>query len=175
MKNLEQLQLIAVSLLLLKRKVFMKDDESTRQAVHASVDLLLCLMIWRFGIQPVQYLVLAGTCAGLLIIHLILTGFRPPVIDLLLARLERTGALPEKDPCITPVGFSLPSASRGEIPGAFAVGAMCTLVVLPTPVTVLAVLSVTILESLPLRLYDNITLPIALSTMFYLMHQMKSK
>jgi len=91
--------------------MFTKNDESTRQAVHLSVGLLLCLMIRLFGIQPIYYLVLAGTCAGLLVIHLILTGFRLSVIDLLLARLERTGAIPENDPCITPLGFSLPSAT----------------------------------------------------------------
>jgi hypothetical protein len=90
---------VASALLLPKRKVFMKDDESTGQDVHTSVGLLMCPMIWLFGIQPIQYLVLAGTCAGLLIIHLILTGFRLPVIDLLLARLERTWALPGETVC----------------------------------------------------------------------------
>jgi hypothetical protein len=90
---------VASALLLPKRKVFMKDDESSGQAVHTSVGLLMCPMIWFFGIQPIQYLVLAGTCAGLLIIHLILTGFRLSVIDLLLARLERTWALPGETVC----------------------------------------------------------------------------
>jgi dolichol kinase len=46
------------------------------------------------GIATASYFVLSGTCVGILIIHLILTGIKLPGIDKLLERLERMGVIP---------------------------------------------------------------------------------
>lgn len=49
----------------------------------------------------------------------------------------------------------------------FMAGAMCALLIMPVPVTFLGAALGAIVESLPLKLNDNITLPIALSLLFY--------
>ncbi len=49
----------------------------------------------------------------------------------------------------------------------FVAGAMLTLLILPLPVTVIVVVLAMVIESLPLRLNDNITLPAVTSLIFY--------
>lgn len=63
----------------------------------------------------------------------------------------------------------LPWNNRKTIEGSigFAVGAMCALLVLPLPITVIVVLLATIVETLPIRLNDNITLPVVSSLVYY--------
>jgi dolichol kinase len=50
----------------------------------------------------------------------------------------------------------------------FLCGAICAWVVLPIPETVLIAISAAIIESLPLRVNDNIILPSATSLLYYL-------
>lgn len=63
----------------------------------------------------------------------------------------------------------LPWNRRKTVEGsaAFLVGAMCSLVVLPSMATVLIAASSAIIESLPLKADDNITVPVAASLLFY--------
>ena len=63
----------------------------------------------------------------------------------------------------------LPWNNRKTIEGSmgFLVGAMCALLVLPLPITVVVVLLATIIETLPIRLNDNITLPVVSSLAYY--------
>jgi len=50
----------------------------------------------------------------------------------------------------------------------FAAGAMGAFIVLPTAGTLAIVLLCSIIESLPLKVNDNIVLPVAASLMYYL-------
>jgi dolichol kinase len=73
---------------------------------------------------------------------------------------------------IAGVGYGrhrLPWNRRKTVEGsaAFLVGAMCSLVVLPSMATVLIAASSAIIESLPLKADDNITVPVAASLLFY--------
>ena len=63
----------------------------------------------------------------------------------------------------------LPWNNRKTIEGSigFAVGAMCALLVLPLPITVIVVLLATVVETIPIRLNDNITLPVVSSLVYY--------
>ena len=63
----------------------------------------------------------------------------------------------------------LPWNNRKSIEGSigFAVGAMCALLVLPLPITVIVVLLATVVETIPIRLNDNITLPVVSSLVYY--------
>jgi dolichol kinase len=49
----------------------------------------------------------------------------------------------------------------------FMAGAMCAMLIMPVPATFLGAVLGAIVESLPLKLNDNITLPIGLSLLFY--------
>ena len=49
----------------------------------------------------------------------------------------------------------------------FMAGAMCALLIMPVPATFLGAVLGAIVESLPLKLNDNITLPVVLSLLFY--------
>ncbi len=189
------------------KRIIFRDDERSRQAVHASIGLLLCFMIRLIGIERTSYFVLAGTCVGLLIIDVILMGVRVPGIDKLLDRFERKGVMPGEgsmyyalgvlfaigllrnnsaeaisvililalgDSLATYIGryygkHKLPWNSDKTIEGSlgFAAGAMCSLLVLPVPITILVIIISTTVESLPIRLDDNITLPIAVSLLYY--------
>jgi dolichol kinase len=51
----------------------------------------------------------------------------------------------------------------------FMAGAMCALLIMPVSATVLVAALAAIVESLPLKLNDNITLPVVLSLLFYLL------
>lgn len=51
----------------------------------------------------------------------------------------------------------------------FMAGAMCAMLIMPVPATFLGAVLAAIVESLPLKLNDNITLPIGLSLLFYLL------
>jgi len=51
----------------------------------------------------------------------------------------------------------------------FAAGAICALLVMPVPATILVVMAATIIESLPLRVNDNIVLPVVSSLVYFLM------
>jgi dolichol kinase len=46
-------------------------------------------------------------------------------------------------------------------------GAMCALLIMPVSATLLVAALAAIVESLPLKLNDNITLPVVLSSLFY--------
>ena len=63
----------------------------------------------------------------------------------------------------------LPWNNRKTIEGSigFAAGAMCALLVLPLTITIIVVLLATIVETLPIRLNDNITLPVVSSLIYY--------
>jgi dolichol kinase len=63
----------------------------------------------------------------------------------------------------------LPWNNRKTIEGSigFFVGAMCALLILPLPLTVAVVLLASVIETLPIRLNDNITLPIVSSLVYY--------
>jgi dolichol kinase len=192
-----------------RKKIIFREDERGRQLVHASIGLILCSMIRLTGIETTTYFVLTGTCIGLLIIDLVLMGYRVPCIDKLLGRLERKGVMPGEgsmyyvlgvlfalgllrnnsaeaisviiilalgDSLATYIGrhygkHKLPWNGDKTIEGSlgFAAGAICSLLVLPTPITILAVISSTAIESLPIRLDDNIILPIASSLIYYFM------
>ncbi len=49
----------------------------------------------------------------------------------------------------------------------FAAGAICALFVMPVPATILVVISATIIESLPLKVNDNIVLPVVSSLVYF--------
>jgi dolichol kinase len=191
-----------------KRIIFGK-DERARQVLHASIGLMLCSMIRLIGIETTSYLVLIGTCVGLLIIDIILMGNRVPGIDTLLDRFERRGVMPGEgsmyyalgvlfalgllrnnsaeaisvvlilalgDSIATYIGryygkHELPWNHDKTIEGSlgFAAGAICSLLISPTPITILAVISSTAIESLPVRMDDNIILPITSSLIYYFM------
>jgi len=51
----------------------------------------------------------------------------------------------------------------------FAAGAICALLVMPLPATILVVIAATIIESLPLKVNDNIVLPVASSLVYFFM------
>jgi len=51
----------------------------------------------------------------------------------------------------------------------FAAGAIWALVAMPIPITILIVVSATIVESLPLKVNDNLALPVISSLLYYLM------
>jgi phytol kinase len=85
---------IAETLVSRQKNVILGDNERARQLVHASVGILLCAVIWLAGIELASYLVLAGACIGIIVIHMVLIGIYPHGIDKLLAKLERSGALP---------------------------------------------------------------------------------
>jgi len=63
----------------------------------------------------------------------------------------------------------LPWNSNKTVEGSigFAAGAMSALLVLPAPATILIVVLATIVEPLPIRLNDNITLPAVTSLLYY--------
>jgi dolichol kinase len=197
----------AEMLVIKQKNIIYRTDERSRQAIHASIGLLLCLMIWLSGIETTSYFVLLGTCVGILIIHLTLMGIKLPGIDKLLERLERTGVIPGEgsmyyalgvlfalgllrensaaaisvilvlalgDSLATYVGkyygkHKLPWNKNKTIEGSmgFAAGALSALLILPVPATILVVLLATAVESLPIRLDDNITVPFATSLLYY--------
>jgi dolichol kinase len=192
-----------------QKKIICRDDEKSRQALHLSIGLLLCLMIYLAGIEITAYFVIVGTLIGLLIINVALSGIKLPGIDKLLDRFERKGVIPGEgsmyyalgvlfalgllrnnsaaaisvililalgDSLATYIGryygkHKLPWNSDKTIEGSlgFAVGAMCSLLVLPIPTTILVAILSTAIESLPIRLDDNITLPIAASLIYFCM------
>lgn len=63
----------------------------------------------------------------------------------------------------------LPWNSRKTFEGSigFVVGAMCALLVLPLPITVVVVIIAAVVETLPIRLNDNLTLPFISSSIYY--------
>jgi phytol kinase len=192
-----------------KKRIICRDDERSRQAVHLSIGLMLCLMICLTGIEITSYFVIFGTCVGILIINITLSGIRVPGIDKLLDRFERKGVIPGEGSMyyvlgvlfalgllrssaaaaisvilILAVGDSLatyigryygkrrlPWNSEKTIEGSlgFAAGAMFSLLVLPIPSTIIVIILSTAIESLPIRLDDNITLPVASSLIYYFM------
>jgi dolichol kinase len=198
---------IAEMLVIKQKNIIYMPDERLRQVTHASIGLLLCLMIWFLGIETTSNFVLLGTCVGILIIHLMLIGFKLPGIDKLVERLERTGVITGEgsmyyalgvlfalgllrensaaaisvvlilafgDSLATYIGryygkHKLPWNKNKTLEGsiAFAAGAMSALLIMPVPTTILVVILATAVESLPIRLDDNITLPVATSLLFY--------
>jgi dolichol kinase len=86
--------MIAETVVIRQKNIVLDGDERARQLVHASVGLILCAVIWFVGLEFASYLVLVGTCLGILIVHLVLVGIKFNAIDKLLDKLERRGALP---------------------------------------------------------------------------------
>ena len=198
---------IAEAIVVKKKNIIYRDDERARQAIHASMGLLLCSTIWFLGIETTLYFVLLGTCIGILIVHLTLIGINLPGIGKLLDKFERKGVMPGEgsmyyafgvlfalgllrdnpasaisvililalgDGLATYVGkccgnHKLPWNRNKTIEGSigFVVGAASALLVLPMPATILIVVLATIVESLPIRLDDNITLPVVTSLLYY--------
>jgi len=198
---------IAEAIVVKQKNIIYRDDERARQAIHASMGLLLCSMIWFLGIESTLYFVLSGTCIGILIVHLTLIGINLPGIDKLLDRFERKGVMPGEgsmyyafgvlfalgllrdnpasaisvililalgDGLATYVGkcsgdHKLPWNRNKTVEGSigFIVGAASALLVLPMPATILIVVLATVVESLPIRLDDNITLPVVTSLLYY--------
>jgi len=183
------------------------DREYARQAVHATLGLVLAAALWRFGIEPLLIPLLLIVLAGTLIIHAKVIGIRVPIIDQLLAWYERDGVLPGEgsfyfgigvlftvgllrhsaaaatavvlilslgDALATSIGRRfgrrrLPWNRDKSLEGSvgFALGGLTALLILPSPVTIVVILLATFLESLPLRLDDNCTIPIVSSILFY--------
>ena len=198
---------IAEAIVIKQKNIIYREDERSRQAIHASMGLLLCSMIWFLGIETTLYFVLLGTCIGILIIHLTLIGINLPGIHKLLDRFERKGVMPGEgsmyyafgvlfalgllrsnpasaisvililalgDGLATYVGkccgnHKLPWNRNKTVEGSigFVAGATSALLVLPLPATILIVVLATVVESLPIRLDDNITLPVVTSLLYY--------
>ncbi|HWQ19328.1 MAG TPA: hypothetical protein VN455_06070 [Methanotrichaceae archaeon] len=198
---------IAEGMILKHKKAVYKEDERPRKVLHAAVGLLFCAMIWILGMDIAALLLLAGTCLGILNIHLVLSGIKIPGTDLMMDKFERGGVLPGEgslyyalgtlfttgllresprmavaviimlaigDSLATIVGVSygrhhLPWNRRKTFEGsaAFMVGAMCALAVLPSAMTVLIAGFAAVIESLPVKVDDNIMVPVAASLLFY--------
>jgi dolichol kinase len=198
---------IAEAIVIKQKNIIYREDERSRQTIHVVMGLLLCSMIWFFGIETTLYFVLSGTCIGILIVHLTLIGINLPGIDKLLDRFERKGVMPGEgsmyyafgvlfalgllrsnpssaisvililalgDGLATYVGkcygnHKLPWNRNKTVEGSigFVAGASIALLVLPIPATILAVVLATVVESLPIRLDDNITLPVVSSVSYY--------
>lgn len=77
-----------------RRAVTFKANEVPRQAIHAAFGILFCLMILAFGTYISSGIILAGTLAGMLIMHLVQRGLRGSLIERLMRHLERGGAIP---------------------------------------------------------------------------------
>lgn len=198
---------IAEGLVLKQKNVAYKEDERPRKVLHAAVGLLFCSMIWFLGMEAASLLLLAGTCAGILNMHLVLSGLKLPGTDLMMDKFERGGVLPGEgslyyalgvlfamgllrdnpraavavililsigDSLATIVGVTygrhhLPWNRRKTFEGsaAFLVGAMFSLAVMPSVVIALIAASAAIMESLPLKADDNITVPVVASLLFF--------
>jgi len=198
---------IAEAIIIKEKNIIDREDERSRQAVHTSMGLLLCSMIWFLGIETTLYFVLLGTCIGILIVHLTLIGINLPGIDKLLDRFERKGVMPGEgsmyyafgvlfalgllrynpasaisvililafgDGLATYVGkcygnHKLPWNRDKTVEGSigFVVGAMSALFVLPIPATILIVVLAAVIESLPIKVDDNIMLPAVASLLYY--------
>jgi dolichol kinase len=199
---------IAEAIVVKQKNIIYRDDERSRQAIHVSMGLMLCSMIWFLGIETTLYFVLFGTCIGILIIHLTLIGINLPGIDKLLDRFERKGVMPGEGSMYYALGVlfalgllrnnpaqaisvililglgdglatyfgkchgnhKLPWNRNKTVEGlvGFGVGSASALLVLPVPATIFVVVSATIVESLPIKLDDNITLPVVTSLLYYL-------
>lgn len=198
---------IAEAIVFRKKEIINRNDERPRKAVHIISNLSVCLLIWLIGIPTVSYFVLAGTCIGILMIHLTLTDFRVPGVEKWLKSVGRKGEIPGEGAMYNALGVlfvlgllrndpveaisaililafgdglatylgtaygrhRLPWNKKKTLEGSvgFAAGAMLTLLILPLPVTVLAIVLATLIESLPLKLNDNMTLPTATSLIYY--------
>jgi len=198
---------IAEAIVVKQKNIIYGDNEDSRQVIHVSIGLLLCLMIWLLGTQTALYLVLSGTCLGILIIHLTLIGFNIPGIEKLFGKFERLGAMPGEgamyyafgvlfaigllrnspaalisvililalgDGLATYVGrrygyHVLPWNRKKTAEGliGFVAGSTSALIVLPLHATILIIVLATVVESLPIKLDDNITLPLFTSLLYY--------
>ncbi len=198
---------IATSLLHCRGRNSNGGREYARQAVHATLGLVLAAALWQFGIEPLLFPLLLIVLVGTLIIHAKVIGIRVPIIDQLLAWYERDGVLPGEgsfyfgigvlftvgllrhsaaaatavilvlslgDALATIVGtrfgrhrlaWNRDKSLEGSI--GFAIGGLPALLVCPAPVTLVVIFVATALESLPLQLDDNGTIPIVSSILFY--------
>lgn len=198
---------IAEAFVLRKKEIINRGDERSRKALHIISNVSVCLLIWILGIPTASNLILAGTCIGIFIIHITLTGINIPGIEKWLKNVGRDGEIPGEGAMYNALGVlfvlgllrnepveaitaililalgdglatyfgttygrhHLPWNRKKTIEGSigFVAGAMLTLLILPLPVTVLVIVLAMVIESLPLKLNDNITLPAVTSLIFY--------
>jgi dolichol kinase len=198
---------IAEAIVFRQKKALNRKDERARKALHVISNLFACLMIWILGIQITSYIVLLGTCSGILLMHLTMAGVNIPGIEGWIKNVGREGEKPGEGALYNALGilfaismlrndslaaisvililalgdglatFAGTTYGRHKLPWnenktwegtiGFLCGAICAWIVLPIPETVLIALSAAIIESLPLRVNDNIILPSATSLLYY--------
>ena len=85
---------IAEAIVFRQKKAIDRIDERARKAAHVISNLSACLLIWILGIQTASYLVLLGTCIGILLMHLTIIGIKIPGIEEWLNKVGRKGEIP---------------------------------------------------------------------------------
>lgn len=198
---------IAEAIIFRQKKALNRKDERARKSLHIISNLSACLMIWALGIWTTSYIVLLGTCSGILLMHLAMAGVKMPGIKEWVKNFGREGENPGEGALYNSLGilfaismlrnnplaaisvililalgdglatFVGTSYGRHKLPWnenkswegtiGFLCGAICAWFVLPIPETVLIVVSAAIIESLPLRVNDNMILPSATSLLYY--------
>ena len=200
---------IAEAIVFRQKKAIDRIDERARKAAHIISNLSACLLIWILGIQTASYLVLLGTCIGILLMHLTIIGIKIPGIEEWLKKVGRKGEIPGEGALYNALGILFAigllrdnsaaaisvililalgdgfatyvgtSYGRHKLPWnrnktfegtmGFAAGAICALFAMPISATILVVVLATIIESLPLKVNDNITLLVVSSLLYYFM------
>ena len=198
---------IAEAIVFRQKKALNRNDERARKTLHVVSNLSACLMIWILGIKTTSYIVLLGTCTGILLMHLTLTGIKIPGIEEWIKNVGREGEKPGEGALYNALGilfaisllrndslaaisvililalgdgfatFAGTSYGRHRLPWnknktwegtiGFACGAICAWLVMPIPETILIVISAAIIESLSLKVNDNIILPVVVSLLYY--------
>jgi dolichol kinase len=198
---------IAEAIVFKQKKALNRKDERARKTLHVVSNLSACIMIWILGIKTTSYIVLLGTCTGILLMHLTLTGIKIPGIEEWIKNVGREGEKPGEGALYNALGilfaisllrndslavisvililalgdgfatFAGTSYGRHRLPWnknktwegmiGFACGAICSWFLMPIPETILIVISATIIESLPLKVNDNIILPVVVSLLYY--------
>ena len=197
---------IAEAIIFKHKKATDRKDERARKAAHIVSNLAACLLVWILGIHTASFFVLMGTCIGIPLMHLTISGAKIPGIEQWLKNVGREGEIPGEgalynalgilfalailrndssaaiavililalgDGFATIVGTSygkhkLPWNKSKTLEGTmgFAGGAAFSIIAMPMPETVLIVIFAAIIESLSIRVNDNIFLPV-ISSMFY--------
>jgi len=200
---------IAEAIVFRQKNVIARKDERLRKGVHIISNLSACLFVWILGIQYTSYLVLMGTCIGILVMHLTMIGIKVPGIQGTLRNVGREGEIPGEGALYNALGIlfaigllrndqaavisvililalgdgfatyigtnygrhKLPWNKSKTLEGTIgcAAGAIWALVAMPMPVTILIVVLATMIESAPMKVNDNLTLPVVSSLLYYLM------
>ena len=198
---------IAEAIVFKEKKALNRKDESARKTLHIISNLSACLIILILGIKTTSYIVLLGTCTGILLMHLSLAGTKIPGIEEWIKNFGRDGEYPGEGALYNALGilfaisllrndslaaisvilmlalgdglatFVGTSYGRHKLPWnriktwegtiGFLCGAVCAWFVLPIPETILIAISAAIIESLPLKVNDNIILPAVSSLLYY--------